>query len=235
VTDISRVNDILRTVTRLRSKGDAAAKQGNSQRAEQAWTDALAKSEEGFGALAITPELDLAQARSLDKEVAVQAAELMGVRGGLLHRLGRTRDALASYRTGAILETGHDLPQTYNRVNAIKRDLIAGDNTLADLHGELVAARDTLDERLSTDETATDDAWLWADLGDLCLLLGDDEAAIRAYRDLVARGRSDSPVSTLSVLREIIAALEEHGDPDAGRAAASLRHVEETLSGSRAS
>lgn len=235
MTDISAVKDILRTVSRHRSKGDAVAKQGNSERAKQVWAAALAISEEGFDVLAITPELSPLRARSLSNEVAVQAAELMGVRGGLLHRLGRPRDALASYRTGAMLETSHDLPQTYNRVNAIKRGLIAGVSELIDLHDEIAAARATLDERLSTDETAADDAWLWADLGDLCLLLGEDDSAISAYRGFVARGRSDSPVSTLAVLKEIVAALQKHGDSDAGRAAASLRHVEEVLSGSRAS
>jgi len=234
VTDISAVKDILRTVSRHRSKGDAAAKQGNSERAEQAWAAALAKSEEGFDVLAITPELSPLRARSLSNEVAVHAAELMGVRGGLLHRLGRPRDALASYRTGAMLETSHHLPQTYNRVNAIKRGLIVGVSDLIDLHDEIATARATLDKRLSTDETAADDAWLWADLGDLCLLLGEDDSAISAYRGFVARGRSDSPASTLAVLKEIVAALQEHGDPDAGRVAASLRHVEEMLSGSRA-
>lgn len=235
MSDIAPIEDILRTVTRRRSKGDAAARQGDFQKAGQAWTEALEISEEGFAALAITPELDLARAASLDTAAAVQAAELMGVRGGLLHRLGRPRDALASYRTGAMLETSHRLPQTYNQVNAVKRELIAGDSTLAGLHGELAAAREKLDERLSRSETAADDAWLWADLGDLCLLLGDDKAAIKAYQDFVAKGRSESPTSTLAVLREIVAALEEHGDPDAGRMAVSLRNVEETISGSRPS
>jgi tetratricopeptide (TPR) repeat protein len=229
MTDLSQARDLLRTVMVYRRKGDAAARRGEHQEARQAWSTGLEVSEEVFDALSITPELDPIQAGSLGTEVAVEAAELMGVRGGLLRRLGRVSDALKSYRKGALVERDHDLLQTYNRANAIKYSLIDGDKTLAQLHDELAEFQEWLDRRVSTDERAADESWLWADLGDMRMLLGDDQGAELAYQNFVEKARSDSPISTFAVLRDIVAALYEHGDPDAERIAASLDDVEPTI------
>jgi hypothetical protein len=233
VTNPPRTQDILQTVTLYRRKGEAAARRGDDQEAEQAWITGLAVSEEGFDALSITPELEPGQARSLNVDVAAEAAELLGVRGGLLRRLGQTTGALKSYRSGALLEKTHDLLQTYNRTNAIKLALIVGDKTLAQLHDEIAEFRMSLERRLSTDVRAADDAWLWADLGDIRLLLGDTEAAAEAYRAFVAKAKTESPVSTLAVLRDIVTALNEHGDEDAPRMAADLDRVETIITARR--
>jgi tetratricopeptide (TPR) repeat protein len=229
MTSLSRARDLLRTVTLYRRKGDAAARRGDHQEAERAWNTGLTVSEELFDALSITPELEPTQAQSLDADVAVEAAELLGVRGGLLRRLGRAPDALKSYRKGAQVERSHELPQTYNRANAIKYTLIDGDKTLAQLHDELTEFQEWLNRRVSTDERAADESWLWADLGDIRLLLGDDQGAESAYQNFVEKARSDSPISTLAVLKEIVAALYENGDPDSARVADSLASVEPTI------
>lgn len=226
MTDLSRARDLLRTVTLYRRKGDAAARRDDHQEAERAWNTGLAVSEEVFDVLSITPELEPTRAQSLDADVAVEAAELLGVRGGMLRRLGRAPDALKSYRKGALVERSHELLQTYNRANAIKYTLIDGDKTLAQLHDELTEFQEWLNRRVSTDERAADESWLWADLGDIRLLLGDDQGAESAYQNFVEKARSDSPISTLAVLKEIVAALYENGDPDSARVADSLASVE---------
>lgn len=229
VSALALARDILQTVTLYRSQGDAAARRGKDEEAKEAWNTGLSLSDKGFDALSIPPAVTPAEARSRDLEVATEAAELLGVRGGLLRRLGRNRDALENYRYGSVWEASRDLAQTYNRTNAIKLALIVGDRTVAQLHDELVSFRDALERRLSTDERAAEAAWLWADLGDVRLLLGDDQGAGSAYRDFAAKARTESPTATLAVLREIVDALEKHGDPDAARTAATLNKVEATI------
>lgn len=226
MTDLTKAKEVMRTVTLYRRRGDAAARRGDVQEASQSWSKALTASDEAFSALSVTPELEPAQAKFLAADVAAELAEVLGVRGGLLRRLGRTSEALESYRSGALLEQSHELPQTYNRTNAIKLALIVDGKTLAEVRDELAASEEVLDRRLSTDALAADDAWLWADLGDMRLLLGDDQGAASAYRNFVAKARTESPSSTLAVLKEIVAALDSHGDPDAARMAASLNNVE---------
>jgi len=226
MTDLALAHDALRTVTLYRRKGDAAAQRDKSDAAEEAWQAGLEASDEVFVALTIPVTVNTDQARGYDPDIATEAAELMGVRGGLLRRLGRPREALESYRNGAVWETSYNLPYTYNRMNSFKLALIVGDQTLAQLREELTKFRDALERRLSTDERAADDAWLWADLGDVCLLLGDETGAISAYQDFVTRARSESAVSALTVLNEVVQALLDHEDADAARTATALAKVE---------
>jgi len=227
-----QVQDIFGTVTLYRRKGDAAAQRGREETAREAWLAGLKKSGECFTAMDIPAAVSTAQAEAYGGDVAAVAGELLGVRGGLLRRLGRVDDALESYRTGAVWEASHHLPQTYNRMNAFKLALIVGDRTLAQLRKPLSEFRNELEERLSTDERAADDAWLWADLGDVRLLLGDDAGAVSAYRDFVTRARSDSPVAALTVLNEVVEALYTHNDPGAARTARALDEVKTTIGAS---
>jgi tetratricopeptide (TPR) repeat protein len=226
MTDFSPVRDIERTVTLHRRRGDAQARRGRSDEAKEAYETAFLLTDRALGLLSKSPAADLNGLLSLDRDAAAEAAELLGVRGGLLRRLDRVADALESYRLGAVLEANQNLAGTYNRANAIKLALITGDRTVAQLHAELAALHDALDLRLKTDERAADDAWLWADLGDVRLLLGDDDGAQSAYRTFAAKASTESPVSTLAVLEEVVHALDAHADPDAARTAASLRKVE---------
>jgi tetratricopeptide (TPR) repeat protein len=229
MSDLSLAQDIMRTVTLYRRKGDAAAQRGRKDAAKEAWEAGLAASDGVFAALGIPGTVNQAQAGGYAANVATYAADLMGVRGGLLRRLSMTHDALDSYRTGAVWETSHNLTQTYNRMNAFKLAIIIGDQKLAQLHEPLREFRDELEQRLSTDERAADDAWLWADLGDVKLLLGDDRGAVSAYQDFVGRARTDSPVSSLAVLHEVVQALIAHKDPDADRTAEALAKVESVI------
>ena len=167
--------------------------------------------------------------------LASDVAELLGVRGGVLRRLSGVGvaeaqlEALASYRRGAAIEASHHLAQTYNRGNAMKLALITGEGTVAGLRSDLRALRDALASRLATDERAADDAWLWADMGDARLLLGETGDAASGYEAFAAKARTDSPATTLAVITDIVGALQEHGDPAANAIAAALADVAATL------
>ena len=229
MTDSVQIGDILRNVTLQRRKGDALARAGRDEEAAQAYNLALSLLEgalENIPASIFDSDPGTLTSRS---DIAADAAELFGLRGGLLRRLGRLDEALESYRRGATIEYRYDLPSTYNRTNAIKLAPITGDRTIEQLIPELERFEDVLSRRLSTDERAADDAWAWADLGDIRLLLGDDVGAGSAYRTFKAKARTDSPKVTLSVLREIADALGAHGDREAARIETSLNSLEQLL------
>jgi tetratricopeptide (TPR) repeat protein len=230
--DLSSLHELERGVTLHRRKGDALARRGHHEDARKAYDSALSFVANALDVLELPSRVDPATIQGLDRQVAAEAAEWLGVQGGILRRLSSIGDptalwkALESYRTGARIEADHNLPQTYDRANAVKVALIAGDTTIAGARDELTALRDVLEERLATDEVAADDGWLWADLGDACLLLGDVDGAASAYSTFAAKARTDSPVSTLTVLREVVDALEGRDDPDAARTAESLETLE---------
>jgi tetratricopeptide (TPR) repeat protein len=221
-----------RNVRLLRSRGDALARSGRVGEASDAYRGGLAIVEDWLAGSPAAGGHDRS-APADDRVVAADTANLLGIRGGLFRRLGELDRALDSYRKGAQIEAVRGLPATYNRANAIKLALIIDDRkdrtTLAQLHEELVELRRALEQRLTTDERATDDAWLWADLGDVRLLLGDDEEATAAYRTYSGKARSTSPASTLSLIREVVTALRDHRDPAADRVASSLKKVEQVL------
>ena len=152
----------------------------------------------------------------------------MGGAGSILRRQSELKDSHASYLRGAAFEEAYKLATTYNRVNALKLALMTG-HTIAQLADDLARVRGVLEERLATDERAADDAWLWADLGDLRLLLGDIDEAIAAYRTFIAKARTDSPGVTLSVLHEVIDKIEKNGDPDFDVVRAAAERVEAAL------
>lgn len=115
------------------------------------------------------------------------------------------------------------------RANALKLALITGTATVAEERDALVELRDVLDRRLAADVQAADDAWLWADLGDVTLLLGDERKALSAYMTFAEKARTRSPASTLNVLRGLVAALNAHDDPDASAVGAAADRVEAQL------
>jgi|tagenome__1003787_1003787.scaffolds.fasta_scaffold20886091_1 tetratricopeptide (TPR) repeat protein len=234
MTSVPGLERLERTVTLNRRKGDALARRGNIVGAVDAYQTALTVADEAFAEIGIaTDGADVAA--TLKPEVAGDAAEWLGVRGGLLRRIweldktAELGEALRSYRLGAKIESEFDLPGTYNRLNAVKLALISGQAKIEEERPELLALRAVLDRRLATDEQAADDAWTWADLGDLLLLLREDEAAVSAYATFAEKARTDSPAATLGVLRQIVDALKEHDDPDAASVEAALDRVQALL------
>lgn len=198
-----------------RRKGDALGSRGRLVDASKAYE---------AGVNALDREL------SAETSSPVDAAELWGMRGGLLRRMGRLDDALESYTSGADIEVGDELATTYNRGNKIKLALVVGRATLDELQADLIDLRSAIEQTISENERMASDAWTYADLGDTLLLLGDVSRAIDCYRTFNERARTDSPTTTLSVLHEIREALESHGDPRAARLTADLLHIEAVLS-----
>jgi tetratricopeptide (TPR) repeat protein len=233
VTEPVRTQDILRNVTLQRRKGDALARAGRVDAAKQAYELAVSLLDGALEGIPISGVEQDSPSTGPNVSMAADAADMFGIKGGLLRRMGRLAGALESYRRGAEIEYGHDLPATYNRVNAIKLALIMGASSINDLRDDMQRLRAALEGRLSTDERVADDAWAWADLGDVRLLLGDDLEAASAYRTFAAKARTDSPTTTLSVLRQLVSALEAHGDQDAARIMASLSRVEGLLGPAR--
>lgn len=208
-------DEAVQTASLSRRKGDALASRNRVVDASKAY-------EAGLNAL--DRELDAETSSSVD------AAELWGMRGGLLRRMGRLDDALESYASGADIEVGDELATTYNRGNKIKLALVAGRATLDEVQPDLIDLRSAIEQTISENERAASDAWTYADLGDTLLLLGDVLRAIDCYRTFNERARTDSPTTTLSVLHEIREALEGHDDPRAARFTADLLHIEAALS-----
>lgn len=228
------LEQIERRVVLNRRKGDALAARDSREGALNAYGNAIELADEALSLLGVTSDADAV----VDDGVASDAAEWFGIRGGLLRRMGELGekgaldDALRSYRQGARFETARELPATYNRANAIKLALINGSGTLEDERDNLIALRDVLEHRLANDEQAADDAWLWADLGDTTLLLGEERRAVSAYRTFAEKARTDSPATTLNVLRTLVATLSARDDEGASVVEAALKRVESVF-GSR--
>jgi len=233
---VSLFKRAIRTANVHRHKGDALTRADRYEEAREAYSEALRQLDLALDEFARTSRApagplsdETAAAKAADGLASADYADLLGMRGGVLRRLGRLDEALNSYRQGAAIEVQLNLTTTYNRSNAVKLALISGDSTVADAQDELLSLRNSIEATLNNDELAAQSAWMWADLGDTYLLIGDHHAAIKAYHEFTAKARTDSPVTTLSVLREIVAGLHKSGDPAAGRVARDLARVEQSL------
>jgi hypothetical protein len=224
-----------RTVTLHRNKGDSLVARGRQLDAVDAYRTAVDRADDALNLIGLDPGGTADPSGVIKADQAADAAEWFGVRGGLLRRIGELGESdalessLQSYRSGAHIETNYELSSTYNRANALKLALITGNATVEEERPDLVALRDVLDRRLAADVQAADDAWLWADLGDVTLLLGDERKALSAYTTFTEKANTKSPASTLKVLRGLITALNAHHDPDAPAIEAAADRVEALL------
>jgi tetratricopeptide (TPR) repeat protein len=232
LTGLTDVDEMARAASLNRRKGDVLARRGRATDARIAYGAAIDFVDQALATLIPSSDADPA---TVTDEVASDVADLLGTRGGIVRRLSNVGvtdaglQALESYRRGAAFEAAHQLPQTYNRGNAIKLALITGEATVAGLRDDLCGLRDALAARLKTDERAADDAWLWADMGDARLLLGDTPGARSAYEAFAAKARTDSPATTLAMITDIVGSLENHGDPAAEPTKAALAEIAATL------
>jgi tetratricopeptide (TPR) repeat protein len=215
---------------RLRQKGDAL-RHGNPARAREVYVDSLKALDGALDARGVAPpDSQPWSGVSTTSEVTLrELADLLGKRGGLLRRLERDKDALVTYRAGALVEQENKLTSTYNRANAIKLALLTGESTLSDEEKHLRELREVLEEQLRSNEEAADDAWLWADLGDCLLLLGDMDGGERAYQIFLSKAETGSPMTTLNVLQKVASALKDHGDPQASRVSEGVSRVAATF------
>lgn len=168
----------------------------------------------------------LRDASSLTEEqraLAQEFVDVYGARGGFLRRLGEAQAALESYALGADLERRFMLQCTYNRANEIKYGLLSGLRSLAKLEPEIDALAKEL--RVGLDGDRRYDCWAWAELGDLCVLLGDGEGAERAYRSFIEKAKPTVPRTTLDVLGSILQELERSNDERSAAVRRSLEYV----------
>jgi tetratricopeptide (TPR) repeat protein len=198
----------LKSIATLRKTGDALLKIGKRDPALATWSQAEKKT----GPLLLSlSHIDSAEDR----------AELYGVRGGILKRLGQESDALVCYEQGAIEESNAGLSSTYNRLNAIRSALLCGSLTIDGASSRLREVRGLLEDQLKKPASASS-GWLWADLGDVCTLLGDSENAEVNYRPYVAKAGGEEVRITREALEQLRARLTERGDPDVNRITAGL-------------
>lgn len=214
--------------TRLRKKGDALRQRGDVDQARTTYADALAAIDRALVALGHDDHGGTDEP-VIESEYLGKIADLLGIRGGLLRRLDRLEEALASYRRGAEIESTLNLQASYNRTNAVKLALLLGATTLTDARPALVELRDVFERRLKSDEEAADDAWLWADLADCRLLLGQVSDAENAYLLFAQKAETRSPVTTLAVLEELANSLSNRGDPLAPQLVEALGRVRHVL------
>jgi tetratricopeptide (TPR) repeat protein len=225
MTDVVAARRYEAVGARLRQKGDAMQQRGDTSKAFEAYEEALEALNSALIALGHEPASSLGSVADVPPDDVGKLADLYGARGGLLRRLDRVAEALQSYQTGAAIERDFELTATYNRTNAIKLVLLSGASTLADAKPELSNLQNVLEVRLKSDEQAADDAWLWADLADCRLLLGDASGAEDDYRRFAQKAERRSPVTALAVVRELATALTMRGDPDAAQLTDALQRV----------
>lgn len=218
-----------------RKRGDALRRTGDREEAMAAYRIGL-KSVEDILMLLKNPQWnqleqynDVAALPAEQLAIARELTEALGSRGGFLRRLGQVQEALNSYRQGTEIEEKFNPKSTYNRVNAVKFSLLFGLNKLDEIKHDIEKLERMLSEQLTTDQELSDSGWAWADLGDCRALLGDVQGAERAYRTFTEKARSNAPITTLDVLREILVKLEESNDPKAMAVKKSLIALEQRL------
>ena len=217
-----------------RKKGDALRKVGREDAAREAFNAgadslkaALDMLKPGATQIAVAkPPLDGEQKGVLDELV-----ETYGARGGMLQRLGFLKDASKSYSEGAVLEQKFDLPGTYNRLNAVKYSLLAGEARLGELEPRIRELAAHIEASLLADKSLNDSGWAWADLGDCMALLGNVQEARGAYLTFIAKAEIKSPERTLDILKEIASKLGETADPDAPRLRSAIDALQSGLTG----
>ncbi len=208
-----------------RKKGDALLKAGKRELALKAY-------EEGATTLAaLLEKFPTTEGEEAVQRLLRERAEILGSYGGLMQRLDRPLDALKSYQDGGVIEEQIHSCSTYNRLNAIKAELLTGQKTLEDLRENLKKLVNVIEATLRANPSASDSGWLWADLGDSLALLGDMDPAQRAYVAFLNKSGTKSPERTLDVLRSIAAKLKETGSADASQLDAAIRFLESRLSG----
>lgn len=245
------MQDLLQSLTVALSKATTLRKEGDGLRkdaaeakvpakADELRAEALTFYQEAADGLSVLAKSDLVKGAELpsypvppespESRLVAMLVELHGATGGLYQRLGDRDRALASYREGAMLESRYRIPSTYNRLNALKIELLDGIQTLAQVTPRLEELSAHIQRSLDNDQKLGDGGWIYADLGDCLGLLGRTAEAAPAYATFVAKAGVKLPERSLDVLKDVARALHTSGDADVARvdaaiAALSLRLV----------
>jgi tetratricopeptide (TPR) repeat protein len=145
-------------------------------------------------------------------------AECLGMRGGILRRLGELDDAVASYGEGRRFEQDEEFGKddSYNLVNALVIPLLKAPRLLdADgVRNELARAIRLL--RRQVRGSRNSDYWAQADLARCLLLAGEYDDAIRALdRFVQLGGLKDAFVTSIQMLRELEESFSAEGRREA--------------------
>jgi len=230
---IDILQQALKVATTSRKKGDAWRRAGRDEGAVLAVYDVGAAALQGGIEVVVparqqlesmTPPLTGDAALCLDEMV-----ESIGALGGLRQRMAQFEQALASYAAGGALEERFALPDTYNRLNAIKLRLLTGPASLQELQAEIKALADLIEAALRASQALSDKGWAWADLGDCLGLLGRTEESARAYATFIAKAEIKSPERALDVLKQIAAALQARADPQIARLQSAIHALQGRL------
>jgi tetratricopeptide (TPR) repeat protein len=215
-----------------RKKGDALRKAGEDAAAREAYRDGLQVLDAALKLLEVD-EISVADQQPSGElgTVLGELVETFGARGGMLQRLGEVKEASESYSQGALLEEKYHLPSTYNRLNAIKYRLLAGNTPLRNLEPKIRDLANHIVSTLETNKSLSDSGWAWADLGDCLALLGDLDEARKAYATFVSKAEIKSPERTLDVLKQIASTLTAENDPEADRLQQGIDALQRELTG----
>lgn len=197
----------------LRAEAIAAYREAADRLADLARSDQV--KDVNLPSYPLTPETP-------ESRLVALLVELHGAIGGLFQRLGERDKALVGYGEGATLEDRYRLPSTYNRLNALKIELLDGIETLARVTPRLEALATHIQQSLDNDQTLGDRGWIYADLGDCLAMLGRTAEAAPAYATFVAKAGVKLPERSLDVLKEVAKALHKSGDADAARIDAAI-------------
>jgi tetratricopeptide (TPR) repeat protein len=212
------VASLLLDASTARTSGDTYRAKGEHELAREEYEDGVASLDEALNVLRGDPWKGFREGSpgDIDQKALSTMVEVLGSRGGLLQRLGRTDAAQASYEEGAELEHRFRLGSTYNRLNAVKCRIRSGAG-LESLMANIQEIATTIEERIAVDQATRDRGWTWSDLGDCRALLGELLGAEQAYNAFIARSETKSPKRALEVLSDMHASLERAGDPGAVR------------------
>ncbi len=216
----------------LRELAKSQRKRGDAYRKRDREADALAAFKKGADFL---QEAVLKLKAADGGDVPTDLAETYGALGGLLRRIGDARqdDALQAYSDGARLEKDFNLSSTYNRLNAIKLNLLKGKRSLAELENEIALLANSIEGNLRTDSELRESGWAYADLGDCYVLSGNLDDAKDAYEKFIKKAEINSPESTLMILGQLAEKLIELRDPLADRVTSAIESLKTLLTDDR--
>ena len=237
------MQDLLQTIATAISRGTTLRKEGDGLRkdaaeatapdeADELRAEALVTYQQAVDGLIDLAKSDLVKGVKLpahpltpetpESRLVALLVELHGATGGLFQRLGERGKALAGYREGAALESRYWLPSTYNRLNALKIELLDGIATLARVTPRLEELAAQIQKSLDDDQRLGDHGWIYADLGDCLALLGRTVEAAPAYATFVAKAGVKLPERSLDVLKDVAEAMHRSGDADVARVDAAI-------------
>jgi hypothetical protein len=222
---LQQIKDYQDEAKTFRKKGDSLRKLGREELALKTYEDGVNEARSAINELGNSQPSDSKE----ELEVALEFVETYGVLGGLLQRLGKLQESLDSYTEGALMEERYNLSSTYNRLNAIRLELLSGTSQLRNLTQKIRALAKFIENCLRNDSALSDKGWAWADLGDCRALLNDLKGAQEAYDVFIAKAEIKSPERTLDVLRQISEKLKQTADPDADHLNKAIQLLDERM------